>query len=319
MWKPSATIDRLRQRAAIIKALRHFFDERGVLEVDTPLLSHAAVTDVHLHSFLTRFVGPGRPNGQQLYLTTSPEFHMKRLLAAGIGPIYQVTKAFRNEEAGRYHNPEFSLLEWYRPGFDHHALMDEMNELLMYLLNCSSAERMTYRQAMLTHAAIDPLTATVAELQKAVPADLADFVDHEQDRDVLLELLFSHCVEPKIGIQAPAFIYDFPASQAALARISAQDPRVAERFEVYFGGMELANGFHELTDVEEQRQRFEHDNWLRRQKGLSEMPIDELFLASLTHGLPDCAGVALGIDRLLMLCCDTTRIEQVMSFSIDKA
>ncbi|OEF16231.1 elongation factor P lysine(34) lysyltransferase [Aliivibrio logei 5S-186] len=319
-WMPSASIEQLQQRADILALIRSFFYERKVMEVDTPAMSHATVTDVHLHTFQTDFVGPGYADGVHLYFMTSPEFHMKRLLAAGSGAIYQINKAFRNEEAGRFHNPEFTMLEWYRPAFDHHQLMDEMNELLKLVLKCDDAERMTYQQAFINVLGVCPLEASMGEL-RAVAAclGLSDIADVEEDRDTLLQLLFSMGVEEKIGQTVPVCVYDFPASQAALAKINPEDPRVAERFEVYFKGIELANGFHELDNAKEQLARFEDDNTKRKSMGLIEQPIDYHLIAALEAGFPDCAGVALGIDRLIMLAMGEKHIDQVMAFPFDRA
>ena len=319
-WQPTASIEQLKQRGQILASIRHFFASRDVLEVDTPAMSQATVTDIHLHTFNTEFVGPGYAKGQTLYLMTSPEFHMKRLLAAGSGPIYQICKSFRNEESGRYHNPEFTMLEWYRPGFTHHTLMDEMDELLQQVLSSAPATRMTYQQAFLDVLGVCPLVGSMTELKAAAAQlGLADIAEPEQDRDTLLQLLFSVGVEPKIGQAAPAFVYDFPASQAALARINPQDNRVAERFEVYFKGIELANGFHELSDGDEQLVRFEQDNEKRLAMGLQPQPIDMHLVNALRAGFPDCAGVALGIDRLIMLAMGEDHIDQVTAFPIDIA
>ncbi|GEK15301.1 elongation factor P--(R)-beta-lysine ligase [Aliivibrio fischeri] len=319
-WMPSASIEQLQQRADILAAIRSFFFKRKVMEVDTPAMSHATVTDVHLHTFQTDFIGPGYADGTHLYFMTSPEFHMKRLLAAGSGCIYQINKAFRNEEAGRYHNPEFTMLEWYRLGFDHHDLMDEMNELLTLVLKCDNAERMTYQEAFIQVLGVCPLEASMDELRAvAAPLGLSDIADIEEDRDTLLQLLFSMGVEVKIGQDVPAFVYDFPASQAALAKINPSDPRVAERFEVYFKGIELANGFHELDNAKEQLMRFEEDNAKRKSMGLIEQPIDYHLIAALEAGLPNCSGVALGIDRLIMLAMGEKHIDQVTAFPFDRA
>ncbi len=316
IWQPSASISNLRQRAALIATIRQFFTDRQVMEVETPAMSHATVTDIHLQTFQTRFVGPGYADGQPLFFMTSPEFHMKRLLAAGSGCIYQIGKAFRNEESGRHHNPEFTMLEWYRVGFDHHQLMDEMDELLQAVLRCEAAERMTYQQAFLNVLKVCPLEASMAELKKVADTlGLSDIAAQENDRDTLLQLLFSMGVETRIGQQVPVFVYDFPASQAALAKINQQDPRVAERFEVYFKGIELANGFHELDNPHEQRVRFEQDNAKRLEMGLPVQPIDQNLIDALHAGLPDCAGVALGIDRLIMLALGCDHIDQVSAFS----
>jgi lysyl-tRNA synthetase class 2 len=319
-WQPTASIEQLRQRAKLLNSIRQFFAERDVLEVDTPAMSHATVTDVHLHTFQTEFVGPGYADGSKLYFMTSPEFHMKRLLAAGSGCIYQINKAFRNEENGRYHNPEFTMLEWYRVGFDHHKLMDEMDALLQLVLRCEVAERMTYQQAFIDVLGVCPLESSMEALKVvAAQLGLSDIAEPEQDRDTLLQLLFSVGVEAKIGQTVPAFVYDFPASQAALAKINQQDPRVADRFEVYFKGIELANGFHELDNPQEQLKRFEEDNVKRIEMGLSPQPIDHHLIAALQSGLPECAGVALGIDRLIMLAIGCDHIDQVTAFPFPRA
>ncbi|OOE82698.1 elongation factor P lysine(34) lysyltransferase [Salinivibrio sp. PR6] len=319
-WQPTASVSQLKKRAAIIARIRQFFAVRDVWEVDTPALSQAAVTDVHLHSFTTSLVGPGFADGVALHLMTSPEFHMKRLLAAGSGAIYQISKAFRNEEAGRYHNPEFTMLEWYQPGYTHHDLMDEMDALLQAVLRCQAATRMSYQTVFESLTGLCPLTADIDQLRAlAATQGLTDITQDETDKDTLLQLLFSVMVEPHIGQQVPAFIYDFPASQAALAKISEADTRVAHRFEVYYRGVELANGFYELQDANEQRQRFEADNAARVARGLPPQPIDEHLLSALESGLPDCAGVALGIDRLVMLALGCDHIDAVTAFPVSRA
>ncbi|MFH0225837.1 elongation factor P--(R)-beta-lysine ligase [Vibrio furnissii] len=319
-WMPTASIEQLKQRAALLSRIRQFFAARDVLEVDTPAMSHATVTDVHLHTFQTQFVGPGYATGRHLHLMTSPEFHMKRLLAAGSGSIYQMAKAFRNEENGRYHNPEFTMLEWYRVGFDHHDLMDEMDALLQMTLQTGASERLTYQQAFLTVLGVCPLEGSMAELkQVAASLGLSDIAEPETDRDTLLQLLFSMGVEGNIGQHVPAFVYDFPASQAALAKINPNDARVADRFEVYFKGIELANGFHELDNPREQLARFEADNAKRIDMGLAPQPIDYHLIAALEAGLPACAGVALGIDRLIMLALGEDHIDKVTAFPFPRA
>lgn len=319
-WMPTASIEQLKQRAALLSRIRQFFAERDVLEVDTPAMSHATVTDVHLHTFQTQFVGPGYATGRHLHLMTSPEFHMKRLLAAGSGSIYQMAKAFRNEENGRYHNPEFTMLEWYRVGFDHHDLMDEMDALLQMTLQTGASERLTYQQAFLTVLGVCPLEGSMAELKQAAASlGLSDIAESETDRDTLLQLLFSMGVEGNIGQHVPAFVFDFPASQAALAKINPNDARVADRFEVYFKGIELANGFHELDNPREQLARFEADNAKRIAMGLAPQPIDYHLIAALEAGLPACAGVALGIDRLIMLALGEDHIDKVTAFPFPRA
>lgn len=335
-WRPGASLERLRLRARVAAAVRAFFAVRGVLEVETPALAAATVTDPHLASLSCRFHGPGAPaGGLELYLQTSPEVHMKRLLAAGSGPIYQLARAFRDGEAGGRHNPEFTLLEWYRPGFDHHALMDEVEALLAAVLGSGSvvagapAERLTYSELFARHAGVDPHRAATEDLEAALDAAGvgAPRLDPE-DRDGRLHLLLTHVVEPRLPEDRITFVYDFPASQAALARVRPSsapvgepepEPAVAERFEVYAGPLELANGFHELTDPHEQRRRFEADLAARRRLGLPVPPLDERFLAALEAGLPPCAGVALGFERLVMLAAGARTLAEVMAFPVDRA
>ena len=296
-WQPSASIPNLLKRAAIMAEIRRFFADRGVLEVETPCMSQATVTDIHLVPFETRFVGPGHSQGMNLWLMTSPEYHMKRLLVAGCGPVFQLCRSFRNEEMGRYHNPEFTMLEWYRPHYD-----------------------ISYQQAFLRYLEIDPLSADKTQLREvAAKLDLSNVADTEEDRDTLLQLLFTFGVEPNIGKEKPTFVYHFPASQASLAQISTEDHRVAERFEVYYKGIELANGFHELTDAREQQQRFEQDNRKRAARGLPQYPIDQNLIDALKVGMPDCSGVALGVDRLVMLALGAETLAEVIAFSVDRA
>ncbi|MBV7405971.1 elongation factor P--(R)-beta-lysine ligase [Enterobacter sp. ENT03] len=319
-WQPSASIPNLLKRAAKIAEIRRFFADRGVLEVETPCMSQATVTDVHLFPFETRFVGPGHSQGMDLYLMTSPEYHMKRLLVAGCGPVFQLCRSFRNEEMGRHHNPEFTMLEWYRPHYDMYRLMNEVDDLLQQVLECPPAESLSYQQAFQRHLEIDPLSADKQQLRDvAAKLDLSNIADTEDDRDTLLQLLFTMGVEPHIGKDRPAFVYHFPASQASLAQISTEDHRVAERFEVYFKGLELANGFHELTDAREQQLRFEQDNRKRAARGLPQQPIDVNLLEALKVGMPDCSGVALGVDRLIMLALGAETLSEVIAFTVDRA
>ena len=254
---------------------------------------------------------------------------MKRLLAAGSGPIYQICRAFRDGEAGHRHNPEFTLLEWYRPGWDHHALMDEVEAFLAQILGerwkDPQAERLRYRDAFRRHLGLDPLTAPTADLRRAAEglSGAVQGLDPE-DRDAWLDLLVSLGVEPHLGRGRPTFLHDYPARQAALARIRQDgtdegSEAVAERFEVFVDGVELANGYHELTDAAEQLRRFEADLAERRRRGLPEVPIDEHLLAALKAGLPPCAGIALGLDRLLMVLAKTEAIADVVAFPFDRA
>ncbi|MFP3013366.1 MAG: elongation factor P--(R)-beta-lysine ligase [Arsenophonus sp. NC-QC1-MAG3] len=320
-WQPRASINNLLKRAKIMAEIRRFFIDRGVVEVETPILSKFTVTDIHLLSFETQFVTPIIANNTKLYMITSPEYHMKRLLAAGSGPIYQIIKAFRNQEKGRYHNPEFTMLEWYRPHYDMYRLIDEVDDFLQQILDCQPTERISYQQAFQRYLNIDPIAI---ELEKKQLHDAAvqlglNNTGKEENKDVLLQFLFTIGVEPNLGKYKPTVIYHFPASQAALAKISKEDNRVSERFEVYFKGIELANGFRELTDAEEQRKRFEHDNQMREKMGLPKQAIDERFLAALGEIIPDCSGVALGIDRLVMFILNAEKISDVISFSIELA
>lgn len=319
-WKPSVSLVNLRKRAKIISEIREFFALRNVMEVDTPALSHYSVTDPFLMPFETQFVGPDAVNGKSLFLQTSPEYAMKRLLAAGSGCIYQLAKAFRNEEYGRYHNPEFTMLEWYRVGFDDVALMNEIEDLLKRILPVTCCERKSYQDAFLEFVGLDPLTAKDAELSQAlIKLGMENLLTDEISRDDMLQLLFSEYVEKSIGQQVPCFIYNFPASQASLAKLVAEDPRVAHRFELYFKGVELANGFYELTDAKEQCTRFDADNQKRKRLNIEQRAVDLRFISALSSGLPECAGVALGVDRLLMLALDAKHIDEVIAFPVHRA
>lgn len=320
MWYPSASIENLRKRAEIIKAIRDFFYQRDVLEVETPNLSIASVTDVHLASFSTQFIGAGGEKGIPLYLQTSPEYAMKRLLAAESGAIFQIGKAFRNEQAGSQHNPEFTMLEWYRPGFDHFQLMDEVDSLLQLILSSQPADKITYQEAFELHVGLDPLVASLEELKLVCTKHgFANISDIETDKDILLQLLFCTQVEPHIGQKIPCFVYNYPASQASLSKICDSNKSVAQRFELYYQNMELANGFNELTDAAEQEQRFELDNIKRQSMELAPAYIDSRLLGALKHGIPSCSGVALGVDRLIMLALGCKSIKQVLSFDITRA
>lgn len=313
-WRPSARLDALRERARLLGLIRQFFAERDVLEVETPAMAHAGASDVHIASLVTH-----SRDGRRLYLQTSPEFAMKRLVAAGSGPVYQVCKAFREGESGRLHNPEFTLLEWYRPGFDEHALMDELDELLIRVLGTgSSKRRMTYKQACVAFGDFDPFEAsTPMLLEHADGRGLRVPREDVGDRDLLLDFLFSHVVQP--ALRGQVFVYDYPASQAALARVRASRPPVAERFELFLDGIEIANGYHELADADEQRRRFNADGDTREERGLEHMPMDVRLIAALEHGLPDCAGVAVGLDRLFMIAAGETSIEAVIAFPTSRA
>lgn len=317
-WRPTAPIKNLIIRAKMVEQLRCFFRDRGLLEVSTPVLSEFSVTDIHLSTFETAYIAPFDAKGKKLYLMTSPEYHMKRLLSAGSGPIFQICPVFRNEEMGLYHNPEFTMLEWYRPFFDMYRLINEVGDLLQEILDCPPTESVSYQFIFQEYVGLDPLSCTQEEL--ANRAKEHHLIGAESmDKDTLLAFLFSTVVEPQIGQKAPTAVYHFPASQASLARISSMDRRVAERFEFYYKGLELANGFCELTDYQEQKHRFEIDNQERARLGLPERDIDVRFLGALKAGLPNCSGVALGVDRLLMVALGVKDIRDVMAFSVERS
>jgi elongation factor P--(R)-beta-lysine ligase len=315
--------NKISARAQLLSKIRSFFATRRILEVETPLAYPYASTAPHLTSFSTQYYLPGNNvNPKTLYLQTSPEFAMKILLAQDSGDIYQICKAFRNTEQGKLHNPEFTILEWYRIGFDHHKLMDEMDEFLHWTLNAANAERYTYADIFAKYLNINPHQTTCNNLQKLVNKNginVTDDLDNPNNKDTWLQLLFTHLIEPNLGNNnQPVFIYNFPESQAMLAKLQmgdAQNPTVAERFEVYFKGIELANGFHELNDALVQRKRFEAENQMRTELGLPTIPLDEKLLQSLPQ-LPDCAGVAVGVDRLLMLAMGKNTLQDVINFPI---
>jgi len=320
-WQPTLTWEYAQKRAQLLQKVRQFFKERNVVEVETPALSHGTITDVHLEAISCRYnflADSSTEHGTRLYLQTSPEFHMKRLLVSGYGCIFQIAKAFRHEEAGRFHNPEFTLLEWYRLGFDHFTLMSEVGELLKRVLSCKEPTQTTYQNLFLEQLSLDPLIATRSQLLTLIKEHdkLSQWLTDEQDNDILLQFIFSELIEPRIGNESPCFVYDFPRSQASLAKICPEDTRVAQRFECYFQGVELVNGFNELTDVDIQIKRFQEDNKKRKGLRLQEKPVERNFIAALSQGLPQCSGVALGVDRLIMLALKTEHIEQVISFPI---
>lgn len=335
-WRPAASHAMLERRAALLARTRAFFAERGVLEVETPILVSAPVTDVHIHSARAELERGARP----YFLHTSPEYAMKRLLAAGCGDLFQICRVVRGLERSPLHNPEFTLVEWYRLGFSLERLMEELEALARELLGPAprrAAERITYRDAFARELGLDPLTAELDELARAAraagydadaggsrreergaPAARCDAAPPSQ-RDELLDFLMAVCVGPRLGRGALSFVHRYPASQAALARLDPHDPRVALRFELYCEGIELANGFHELSSAAEQRSRFERDLQARRALGLPEPPVDERLLAALEAGLPDCSGVALGFDRTVMIATGARHIDEVLAFPTARA
>lgn len=310
----------LRQRAALNALIRRFFAERDVLEVETPILSAAGNTEPNIDSFHTRFSGHVDAGTAQRWLRTSPEYPLKRLLAAGVGDCYELGRVFRNGEAGGRHNPEFTMLEWYRVGWDHHRLIEETAALVRAALALvqrdARLEVLDYRSLYRRHVGLDPFEATDAELQ----APLADVrIDPEGlTRDDWLDLLMTHCIQPHFSDDCMTVVHDWPATQAALARVRPGTPPLAERFELYLGAVELANGYHELNDATEQRARFARDHALRSARGAVLPPVDERLIEALPS-LPDCAGVAVGVDRLLMAMNRTGRIADVLAFDFAHA
>ena len=302
--------------------IRQFFNRISVLEVETPICSRFAATDPAIESFSTRYTGPEADKGRDLFLHTSPEFPMKRLLASGCGPIYQICKVFRNAELGRRHNPEFSLLEWYRPSLDYHQLMDEVASLVNTLAQQSlPIEKLTYAEAFQRRLGLNPHTASRDQLRQCAIEQGIPGAEQLaiEGRDGWLDLLLSQLIEPELGQTGMTFLYDYPASQAALARVRGDRFPLAERFELYIQGIEIANGFQELTDADQQRKRFTDDIRRRRQSQQAALPMDENLLDALTAGMPECAGVALGLDRLLMVLTGTNDIRQVVTFDIKRA
>ena len=308
-WRPVAKLQMLRQRAVLYQRIREFFVEADVLEVETPILSSSANTDPHLHSLAV--------SSQSKYLQTSPEFAMKRLLASGTGSIFQICKVFRQGESGKRHNPEFTMLEWYRLGFDHFQLMEEVTHLVSRLIGKRLVESHTYRDVFFKYLGFDPHSVSLSELSR-IAKEKTGYCREEggEDKNVLLDLLMSHSIEPQLGQGCLTFIYNYPASQCALAQVVEDEfgVRVAERFELYVEGTELANGYHELTDADEQKQRFIEELKKRKQLGLEQLPQDNHLVAALAHGLPECAGVAIGVDRLLMLATGVGDIKDVLAF-----
>jgi len=354
-WRPSASLATLTTRARMLRAAREYFTASGALEVETPTLSAAAVSDVHLASVAARVLGQPR------YLHTSPEYSMKRLLAhwhssgqsgasgsgvigsgpGGNGPIghgpirngpigngmescgdvWQICRVYRDEEFGRWHNPEFTLIEWYRLGIDHHALMSDVERLIGAVLGPSrtlaAAQRQTYAAVVQAHAQVDPSADSLQRLLQCLADQHIDVPESlRSERDGVLDLIMSTLVIPRLGHGALTFVYDYPASQAALARVHGG---VAARFEAFLDGIELANGFHELGEPLEQRRRFEQDLAQRAQTGRERVPLDEHLLQALAQGLPDCSGVALGFDRLVMCAVGARHIQEVLAFGFDRA
>jgi lysyl-tRNA synthetase class 2 len=312
--------DALESRARLHALMRGFFAARGVLEVETPILSAAGNTEPNIEGFLTRFSGHVDAGSRERWLRTSPEYPLKRLLAAGVGDCYELGRVFRNGEAGIRHNPEFTMLEWYRVGWDHRRLAREAAALVVDAMasagRTATIREQAYRDLFLAQVGLDPHRASVDELQSALGDVRVDA--HGLVRDDWLDLLLTHRVQPRFERDHVTIVHDYPASQCALARIREGDPPLAERFELFLGPYELANGYHELTDPAEQRARFVADNERRRRRGQRELPLDEPFLDALA-AMPACAGVALGVDRLLMCMAGTDDIRDVLAIPFARA
>jgi lysyl-tRNA synthetase class 2 len=314
---PTADLTMLTRRAKLLRTVRHFFDTRDFIEVDTPILSADTVVDRHLEPFTVDV------SGSTFFLQTSPEFAMKRLLAAGMTAIYQITHAFRRDEFGQRHNPEFTMIEWYRVGDTYPSGMDLLAELAEATLNRGPTERLTYAEAFDRHIGIDPHTADAARLLSAIDEQKIDAEGLDPtDRDGLLDLLLTHRIEPHLGVARPTILYDYPASQSALAKVrddGPENPPVAERFELYVDSIELANGYHELTDPAELRRRNAAVNDQRAADGHARLPEESRLLSAMDAGLPESVGVALGFDRLLMAATGAKRLSQVIPFPFDRA
>ncbi len=319
-WQPSASLATLRRRAALLQAIRDFFAAREVIEVTTPLMCSHTVTDPFLVPFTTRY--REIPDGEEktYYLQTSPEYAMKRLLAAGMGSIYQICPAFRNEEVGREHNPEFTLLEWYRVDFTHHDLMHEIDDMLQKILRMPPAMHLSYRECFIEFCGIDIFLAKPHQLLAVCEKLGLSFSSalEANDADTLMQIIMQAAIEPKLGFDAPTFVVDYPKSQAALARLNA-DGKTAARFELYINGVEIANGYYECLDPIEQANRFAGDNQKRAQLGKPSVNVDTYLLEAMQQGLPKCAGVAMGLERLMMIAGEQKSLQQCMSFAIDRA
>ena len=321
-WEPSASLDALRQRASLNRLVREFFFARDVLEVETPMMSRAGNTDANIASFALDFSGRTDGAPRTRWLRTSPEFPLKRLLAAGVGDCFELGRVFRDGEAGGRHNPEFTMLEWYRVGWTLEPLIDETVTLVQAALSMIGREatvsRVSFRDLYAERLGFDPMTADLDVVRNAAAGIVID--GEGLTRDDWLDLLMTHRLQPTFGRDEIRVVYDYPATQSALARVVERDGvQVAERFELYLGALELANGYHELTDAVEQRRRFERDVAVRQARGDIAPPIDEALLDALACGMPACAGVALGVDRLLMAMQETPRIADVLSFDFARA
>lgn len=321
-WQPSCSLELLRLRAQTLQKIRQFFAQKSVLEVETPLISAAIGTDPNLDFFTTEYHWP--PTQRTLFLQTSPEFAMKRLLAAGSGSIYQICKAFRNGESGRFHNPEFTLLEWYRVGFNLPQLMDEVDELFAFLFDApplQTTQRVRYQSLFQQTTGLDPLVFSYQDYAKYAHdsglIDATTLCGH--DHVLWLDFIFSHQIQPHLGHNALFMVYGYPAGMSSLARINQDNPAIADRVELFIKGVELGNGYYELSDAKEQQRRFDNEIAVRQDNQRPSVVKDKRLLAALEAGLPDCSGIAIGLDRLLMLLSNSPAIDDVLAFSISKA
>jgi len=316
-WKPNTSLEILKCRAELLNTARDFFRKKNILEVDTPTLSQSTTPDPNIESFTSQY------NNQQYFLHTSPEFPMKRLLAAGLGAIYQICKVFRQGEAGQNHNPEFTMAEWYQPEMHYRDLMHQVDDFVRGLLKdkiqLNDSITLTYKQAFEQFVELNPFTASIEQLVNVVEKNNIQLHTSEVlTKDVYLDLIMSCVIQPKLPKNKPVFVYDYPATQAALANIRKVDD-VAERFELFINGLELANGYQELLDAAEQQQRFENENKLRLNAEQLIIPIDNNLISALHQGMPMVSGVAIGLDRVLMLAAGENSIQSVIAFTIDKA
>jgi elongation factor P--(R)-beta-lysine ligase len=319
-FRSSACIEFLEHRAKLLKKLRNFFDEQGFMEVQTPVLSRDTVIDRHIDLLSLEMAWPESDMPNRWYLQSSPEAAMKRLLACGMQQIYQVGPVFRAGERGAHHNPEFTMAEWYRVDDDLEAGLSLLDDLTRLLLNTIPCKRMQYAQVFHNQTGLDVRVATILELaQRAVDLSVVDRLTWSDDWDDWVNLIFSTIVQPKLGHDGPVLITHFPASQAALAQLSNDDPRVAERFELFFRGVELANGYHELLDPDVLRDRNRKANADRIRDGKSALPENSFLLDAMEAGLPKMTGCALGFDRVVMLACGSQQLSDVLAFPIDRA
>lgn len=321
-WQANTSLDILKLRASVFQSIREFFRQRDVLEVDTPVLSSSTNTDPHIQSFSTQYISvSGTAADGKKYLSTSPEFHMKRLLSSGSGSIYQLGHVFRQSELGSQHNPEFTMLEWYRVGYDYFELMEEVADLVSVLFKKSiEVENLSYQKAFIRYLDVDPFNVSEEELQThAEENGLSTMEAGVYDKDYYLDFLMSHLIQPKLGNDKLTFVHEYPASQCALAKISPDDDRFAERFELFYRGVELANGYHELIDAAEQQRRFEQQNQARVKHGGEPVEFDQYLVQALEAGMPACSGVALGVDRIIQLRQGAKSLQDILAFPFNRA